>query len=334
MSTWTNAVLTNQGATLLAKLTSGTSLTITRAATGTGYVNTDTLPQQTSLSGERQAMQIKAVSYPSPGTCVLPVTLTNDSVSTSYTVTQIGIFAQDPDVGEILLFIAQALAGTGTDVPAVSVSPGFSAEWEFYLQYGQADGVTVTVSQALSVTYQDLNQAVSSLTAQINQKADQTDLESLQTSDAGKLPLAGGIMTGDIQMRTARYISTPLKVTDSGTTYGQLLQIGAGGDVVIGSGESQNNLPSAEGIDGSTETMNIASDTEIAFYTNCNTIANRKKVTIDTNGRITVPVAPTDNMQLANKQYVDNLANQKQKAITFGTAAPTGGSNGDIYIQY
>jgi hypothetical protein len=39
-------------------------------------------------------------------------------------------------------------------------------------------------------------------------------------------------------------------------------------------------------------------------------------------------------MQLANKQYVDNLANQKQKAITFGTAAPTGGSNGDIYIQY
>lgn len=29
-----------------------------------------------------------------------------------------------------------------------------------------------------------------------------------------------------------------------------------------------------------------------------------------------------------------NTANVKQKAITSGTAAPSGGSNGDIYIQY
>ena len=31
---------------------------------------------------------------------------------------------------------------------------------------------------------------------------------------------------------------------------------------------------------------------------------------------------------------VNTNVNTKQKAITSGTAAPSGGSNGDIYIQY
>lgn len=31
---------------------------------------------------------------------------------------------------------------------------------------------------------------------------------------------------------------------------------------------------------------------------------------------------------------VNNLTSQKQNKITSGTAAPSGGSNGDIYIQY
>lgn len=34
------------------------------------------------------------------------------------------------------------------------------------------------------------------------------------------------------------------------------------------------------------------------------------------------------------KGLIDNLTNEKQKAITRGTSTPTGGSNGDIYIQY
>lgn len=31
---------------------------------------------------------------------------------------------------------------------------------------------------------------------------------------------------------------------------------------------------------------------------------------------------------------VNNLTSQKQNKITSGTAAPSGGNNGDIYIQY
>ena len=34
------------------------------------------------------------------------------------------------------------------------------------------------------------------------------------------------------------------------------------------------------------------------------------------------------------KTEVDNIVVAKQKAITSGTAEPTGGSDGDIYLQY
>lgn len=34
------------------------------------------------------------------------------------------------------------------------------------------------------------------------------------------------------------------------------------------------------------------------------------------------------------KDLIDGLTNSKQKKITSGTSAPSGGSNGDVYIQY
>lgn len=36
----------------------------------------------------------------------------------------------------------------------------------------------------------------------------------------------------------------------------------------------------------------------------------------------------------SNLNTTNNNVNSKQKKITSGTAAPSGGSNGDIYIQY
>lgn len=331
MSTiWSNAVLTNQGTVLLAKLTQQNTLTITRASTGSGYVDPTTLQTQTNVTSPKQSLTFQTVTYPETGKCAIPMLLTNDGLSTGYTATQVGVFATDPDDGEILLFIAQATQGDGTVIPSATDMAGFSAEWTFYLQYGQADSVTVTVDPSAAITEAELQQAVNQINAQLNTKASQTDMTNVQTGLANKLDKSGGTMTGNIQVQTANYTSTPVKVTDSGTSYGQLVQYGAGGDVIIGSGESPSNLATAENIDGSTETMNVASDTTIALWVNCNTIANRKKVEVNTSGQITVPTGPTQNMHLATKQYVDGM----QKKITSGTAAPSGGSSGDIYIQY
>lgn len=161
MNIWENAVITTKGLALQAKLISGTNLNITRAVTGAGYVNPTLLPSQTAVTTPKQTLAFRTISYPAAGKAAVPVYLTNDGITTGYTATQVGFYATDPDEGEILYFIAQANSGTGTVVPSASEMPGFSAEWTFYFQYGQADGVTVIVDPSNTVTQAEVQTMIS-----------------------------------------------------------------------------------------------------------------------------------------------------------------------------
>lgn len=150
MSAWTNGTYTRKGLALLAKLTQGTSLRITRAEAGTGYVSDSVLANQTAVTGAKQELTFRAASYPDAGTCKLPMYLTNKGLAAGYKARQIGLYANDPDEGEILYFIAQSQ--NGTDVPSAADMPDYSATWTFYFKYGQADEVSVTVDPSNAIT--------------------------------------------------------------------------------------------------------------------------------------------------------------------------------------
>lgn len=151
MYEWENAVLTQKGMSLMAKLTSGNTLSLIRAATGAGYVDPAVLKYQTGVTEVKQELTFALQSYPEEGKCAVPVRLFNTGLTSGYTARQVGIYAMDPDEGEVLFLIAQANSEDGTAVPSESEIPGYSAEWTFYLQYGQADGVIVTVDPANTV---------------------------------------------------------------------------------------------------------------------------------------------------------------------------------------
>ena len=128
------------------------------------------------------------------------------------------------------------------------------------------------------------------------------------------LALAGGAMQGNIAFEGSMSINDMIRFLDNTeNTYGNGIAIGGGGVAILGGGESAANVAEqfANAVD--TEKAIVASDTTIDFYVNCqNGVAGAKIVTMSTAG----------------------LLSGHQKAIGSGTAAPTGGSNGDIYIQY
>lgn len=161
MNQWANTVLTDKGATLLSKLTQGNTLNITKAITGSGYVTPGLLSKQTEVTSPQQGLEFRPVSYPEEGQCTITVALKNEGLATGYEATQVGLYATDPDEGEILFFISQAAdEGSGTIVPSETEMPGYSAEWIFYLKYGQADGVNVTVDPAGTVSRAEMEQYV------------------------------------------------------------------------------------------------------------------------------------------------------------------------------
>ena len=156
MSAWTNGTYTHKGLALLSKLTQGNSLKITRAVTGTGYVTPANLANQSAVTGIKQTLSFKAATYPETGMCKLPMFVKNEGLKTGYIAKQIGLYALDPDEGEILYFIAQSQ--NGTQIPSEAEMPEYSSTWTFYFRYGQADNVNVTVDPSHTVTEDMLNE--------------------------------------------------------------------------------------------------------------------------------------------------------------------------------
>ena len=154
MVTWAYKAITDKGLALLAKLIEGTTLTITRAVTGTGYVNPSSLAAQTAVTGVKQTMTFRGYSYPENGKCKLPCRVDNTGLTTGYTAKQVGIYASDPDDGEILFLILQD--EDGTDIPTESESPGYTAEWNVIFGFGQADSVVLTVDPSGTVTVHEM----------------------------------------------------------------------------------------------------------------------------------------------------------------------------------
>lgn len=155
MSIW-KAVVTEKGDALLAKMTQGKTLEITHAEVGSGKIDLPPddltlLKQQTSVSNVKGTATIEPVGYPEVGMCALPVTLTNEGITASYDAWQIGVFANDPDEGKVLFFIAQA-EDKATTIPSTAQMPSYKSQVIFSVEYGMADSVNVSVNPANAVS--------------------------------------------------------------------------------------------------------------------------------------------------------------------------------------
>lgn len=207
MNIWENAVITQKGLALQSKLIAGNTLAITKVQLGAGAVSASLLYKQTAVQDVKKTLtQVTSVTYPEQGKCTIKINITNDDVTTGYTAMQLGFFANDPDEGEILYFIAQAESGYGTVVPSKTEMPGFSAEWSFTFQYGQADSVTVTVDPSNTVSQAEMEEYVA------NNAMSQEEVEEIVSE--GFISKDGGTLTGPLYINDEVVLSG-LKANDT-----------------------------------------------------------------------------------------------------------------------
>ena len=153
MSLWTDAILTTKGLNLQAKLlSSGEPFEITKVTGGSGKVEVDQLPEQTAVSQKKQTLTIQKVSYSEDKkSAVMSVLLSNIGLATGYSLAQVGIYANDPDEGEILYAIMQA-NDDGETIPAASEKT-YSVQFDITLHFDNAATVNVTIDPAGLVTF-------------------------------------------------------------------------------------------------------------------------------------------------------------------------------------
>lgn len=163
MSNWSETQLTAKGRALDAKVTAGlTTLTFTRMKIGSGNVTPEEIDTMTDLKSPRLVIGISSceVSEADPTICSVIGVAKSDDVETSFQVKEQGLFATDPDDGEILY--AVMLDSEPDKMPNQDVSSPLSIMYQINVVSDNASSITAVIDPAGLVTVQTMNAAINS----------------------------------------------------------------------------------------------------------------------------------------------------------------------------
>lgn len=107
MSNFSQLVLTRDGIELQAKVQSGTLLKFTRVGVGDGALREGQhLNTLTNLINYKTSFPINDIKTQGDGTSIIQTVITNKDIEEGFFLREIGLYAEDPDKGEILYCVA------------------------------------------------------------------------------------------------------------------------------------------------------------------------------------------------------------------------------------
>lgn len=180
MSNWGKPVLTKQGLKLQAKVDAGNAMQLTKCRLGSGMIGSgQQLEDLTELVAPVQTLPIASVTYSDDShACIISAVTDNSTVTTGYYLREFGIYAKDPDDGEILYAVA---SDSEPDfIPAKGTSTVISQEIGVALTFANAANVTAAVNTSATATISYVNTYVTNAVA---------DLKDM----TGASPALGGI---------------------------------------------------------------------------------------------------------------------------------------------
>lgn len=162
MAEWSNATMTDIGNALQAKVNAGqTKLTFTKIKVGSGVNATNPLALTDVISSKWETTNIivkregKIVS--------VDTFITNSGITEAFRMSEIGLFAKDPDKGEILY--AYLTDPEPDRMPAEGGSVVVSQELSIGMMFSNTGNVSLTVNMGALVNQEQLNEHNSSISS-------------------------------------------------------------------------------------------------------------------------------------------------------------------------
>ena len=155
MAEWSNATMTDVGADLQAKVNAGkTKLTFTKIKVGSGVNATNSLALIDVISSKWETTNFVVKQE---GKIVSVDTfITNTGIHEAFRMSEIGLFAQDPDKGEVLY--AYLTDPEPDRMPAEGGSVVVSQELTIGMVFSNTGNVSLTVNMGALVTHEQLEQ--------------------------------------------------------------------------------------------------------------------------------------------------------------------------------
>lgn len=118
MAAFPTMTLTNAGQALQTKVQAGATLTFTRIALGDGQLNGQPISPLTALVSQKASVEVDSVRVVDSSTAQASGFFSNADITTGFWWRETGLFAQDPDNGEILYGYTNA-GDAGDYIPTV-----------------------------------------------------------------------------------------------------------------------------------------------------------------------------------------------------------------------
>ena len=155
-----NAVITAQGLELDAKILAGhASAIFTGIKIGDGvYSGTEDLTQFTAMRSIRQEFAISSVSIINNNTVRLRTVINNTGIASGYYMSELGVYAQDPDKGEILYSIALGVKNKMDYQPSETELLGATSTIDTLTSISNTKDVTLKMGLGAAAAAEDLMQ--------------------------------------------------------------------------------------------------------------------------------------------------------------------------------
>lgn len=148
MSNFGGLVVTNKGRILQAKALTGVELNFTRMALGDGELGGSSIADLTTLKHEVKSLVLTSIRRLTGGKVKVAAILTNQGLSSGFYFREWGLFAQDPDDGEILYCYGNA-AANAEYIPAGGGADIIEKHLNVVAIVGNAANVTAVIDESL-----------------------------------------------------------------------------------------------------------------------------------------------------------------------------------------
>lgn len=158
---WNQSAVTAAGAELLNECLAGHTLTITRAAGGSGFLDEALLPGATEFSEEKQTFQLLGIDD-LDGCKRVRIQITNEGVPEAYMLRQAAVFARlEYQETERLLCLIQD--ERGIEVPTTAENPDFLVELYAVIAIANNANIQLTVDRAAVASARYLQESITAV---------------------------------------------------------------------------------------------------------------------------------------------------------------------------
>lgn len=212
MAAFPKMTLTNAGQALQTKVLAGETLTFTRIALGDGQLNGQPIAPLTALISQKATVEVDFVRVVNTTTAQAAGFFSNKDISTGFWWRETGLFAQDPDAGEILYGYTNA-GDAGDYIPTVEDT---RIEKYIFCSTAVANATTVDITIPQSDTFIPMTQkgvAGGVATLDSGGKVPMEQLPAGQNSGLATLGADGKLSDGQVPSAEKVSYTTPSQPT-------------------------------------------------------------------------------------------------------------------------